>query len=38
MPIAGGVGLARTERNFYGVFSSRGKLLNVREATPEQLA
>ena len=30
-------GLSQMERNFYGVFPLRGKLLNVREATSKQL-
>jgi DNA topoisomerase-2 len=37
MQIAGVAGLTQTERSFYGVFPLRGKLLNVREATPKQL-
>uniref|UniRef100_A0A6N2LCB6 DNA topoisomerase (ATP-hydrolyzing) n=1 Tax=Salix viminalis TaxID=40686 RepID=A0A6N2LCB6_SALVM len=35
--IAGVAGLSQMERNFYGVFPLRGKLLNVREATTKQL-
>ncbi|KAF9675568.1 hypothetical protein SADUNF_Sadunf09G0045700 [Salix dunnii] len=35
--IAGVAGLSQMERNFYGVFPLRGKLLNVREATSKQL-
>ncbi|XP_052301590.1 DNA topoisomerase 2 isoform X2 [Populus trichocarpa] len=37
LAIAGVAGLTQTERSFYGVFPLRGKLLNVREATPKQL-
>ncbi|KAG5253909.1 DNA topoisomerase [Salix suchowensis] len=37
LAIAGVAGLSQMERNFYGVFPLRGKLLNVREATTKQL-
>uniref|UniRef100_A0A6N2L4K4 DNA topoisomerase 2 n=1 Tax=Salix viminalis TaxID=40686 RepID=A0A6N2L4K4_SALVM len=37
LAIAGVAGLSQMERNFYGVFPLRGKLLNVREATSKQL-
>ncbi|CAK7330893.1 unnamed protein product [Dovyalis caffra] len=37
LAIAGVAGLSQMERNFYGIFPLRGKLLNVREATSKQL-
>lgn len=35
--MAGVAGLSQLDRDFYGVFPLRGKLLNVREATTKQL-
>ncbi|KAJ4833336.1 DNA topoisomerase 2 [Turnera subulata] len=37
LAMAGVAGLSQGDRDFYGVFPLRGKLLNVREATSKQL-
>lgn len=37
MQVAGISALSQSDRDLYGVFPLRGKLLNVREATTKQL-